>query len=285
MVIKHFFHAPTWTLTYVVYDPESRDAVVIDPVLDYDPRGVAVSTESADDLASFLEEEGLNVHYVLETHAHADHLSGSQALRERFGARVAIGSGITTVQQTFAEVFDFGGDFAVDGSQFDRLLDDGDVLDAGTLSVTCLSTPGHTPACTSFHIGDAVFTGDLLFMPDSGTGRCDFPGGSAEQQFASVGRIYALPAATLIFVGHDYLPGGRPLAFETTVGESREHNRMLPASMSRAAFVVRRVARDRTLQAPNLIFQSIQVNIRAGRLPEPAANGIRYLKLPMGVFS
>ena len=281
MQIQHFFDPATWTLTYLVHD--GRDAVVIDPVLDFDPARVSVSTTSLDRVSAVVAEHDLRLRWVLETHAHADHLSGSQVLKERFGAGVAVHEAITTVQQAFAGVFD--ADFPTDGSQFDRLLKDGEVLSVGTLEVRVLHTPGHTPACASFLVGDALFTGDALFMPDFGTGRCDFPAGSAEDLYESItGKLYALPPETRVFVGHDYQPGGRELAFETTIGASMEANRQLPAGRSREDFVRWRSDRDATLPPPKLLFQAVQVNADAGRLPEPAANGRRYLKLPMGLF-
>lgn len=284
MQIETFFDPATWTLTYVVYDESTKDAVVIDPVLDFDPLAISVSTASNDKVAAFVQEKGLNLHYILETHAHADHLSGSQDLKKRFGSKIAIGEHIQTVQQTFKGVFNLPADFATDGSQFDQLVTDGETFDAGSLSIHVLHTPGHTPACVTYHIGDAIFTGDALFMPDMGTGRCDFPAGSADDLFASITKLYALPDDTRVFVGHDYMPGGRELAWESTIAEEKEKNVQLPASRSREEFVKFRTARDATLNPPKLIFQSVQVNVRAGELPEAEENGLRYLKLPMGVF-
>ncbi|MCB9682327.1 MAG: MBL fold metallo-hydrolase [Alphaproteobacteria bacterium] len=284
MQIQHFFDEATWTLTYVVWDEATGDAVLIDPVLDFDPLAVSVSTASNDAVVAFVNDKGLKVHWILETHAHADHLSGSQDLKKRLGAGVAIGEHIQTVQQTFKGVFGMA-DLATDGSQFDKLLVDGETLTAGSLAVEVLHTPGHTPACVSYHIGDAVFTGDALFMPDFGTGRCDFPAGSAEDLYTSItSKLYTLPDATRVFVGHDYLPGGRALAFETTIGASKEANIQLPGNRSRAEFVTFRTTRDATLRPPKLIFQSVQVNVDAGHLPAPEANGRSYLKLPIGLF-
>lgn len=285
MNIETFYDPDTSTLTYVVYDPASRDAVVIDPVLDYDPLSSQASTSSLEAVEAFLREKGLRLHYVLETHAHADHLSGSQYLKQRFGAKVGIGARIREVQEVFRGVFDLG-DFPTDGSQFDRLLEDGETLVAGTLSFEVIATPGHTPACLSFRIEDAVFTGDALFVEDSGTGRCDFPSGSADALYTSVKeRIYSLPDATRLFVGHDYQPNGRALRFETTVGASKEANTQLRESTSREDFVTMRNRRDAGLAPPRLLYPSIQVNIDAGRLPEPQANGRRYLKLPLSLKS
>jgi len=272
MNIEAFFDPHTFTLTYVVSDPATRDALVIDPVLDYDPVGSLVSSESIDRVSEFLRREGLVLRAVLETHAHADHLSGSQVLRARFpGAFVAIGEHIREVQEVFKSVFDLGPEFTADGRQFDRLLVDGEVFAAGSLRVAVIGTPGHTPACVSYHIGDAVFTGDALFMPDYGTGRCDFPRGSAEALYRSVtDRLYTLPPETRVFVGHDYMPGGRALAYESTIAAEQAGNVQLPAGRSAADFVGFRQARDATLAAPKLLYPSLQVNIRAGHLPEPA---------------
>ena len=285
MTIKHFFDPQTFTLTYLVFDPATRDAVVMDPVLDYEPGGSQTSTPSIEAVASAVENEGLRLHYVLETHAHADHLSGSQYLRGRFGAQVAIGERITEVQDTFKALFDLPPDFPTDGSQFDRLLKDGDVLRAGSLAIQVIATPGHTPACVSYHIGDAVFTGDALFIEDYGVGRCDFPRGSASALYRSVhDRLYALPDATRVFVGHDYQPGGRPLRFETTIGRSKEENVQLRQSTPEEVFVRFRKERDATLAAPRLLFPSVQVNVNAGRLPRPHENGRRYLSIPINLF-
>lgn len=285
MIIKPFFDPQTFTLTYLVYDPSTRDAIVIDPVLDYDAGGSQTATASVEKLAQVLKSEDLHLHYVLETHAHADHLSGSQYLRRRFGAQVGIGARITEVQDTFKALFDLPQDFPTDGSQFDRLLQDGEMLRAGTLAIAVLATPGHTPACVSYHIADAVFTGDALFTEDYGVGRCDFPRGCARDLYRSVhGRLYALPDATRVFVGHDYQPGGRPLRFETTIGRSKEDNIQLRQATTEENFVRFRQARDATLSAPRLLFPSVQVNVNAGRLPRPHANGRRYLAIPLNLF-
>lgn len=282
MIIEHFFDPATFTLTYVVFDPKTRDAVVIDPVLDYDPLSSQTSTASLERLESFLVERQLTLHYVLETHAHADHLSGSRRLKRRLGAKIAIGSRIVDVQKVFAGVFDLGAHVPTDGSQFDRLLADGEEISAGSLTFRVLATPGHTPACVSYLIDDAVFTGDALFIEDYGTGRCDFPRGSADDLYTSVhDRLYALPDATRAFVGHDYQPNGRPVRWETTIGASKETNVQLRAGTSREDFVKRRSERDAGLAPPRLLYPSIQVNVDAGRLPRPHANGIRYLSIPL----
>jgi glyoxylase-like metal-dependent hydrolase (beta-lactamase superfamily II) len=278
------FHDPrTSTLTYVVSDPVTRDAIVIDPVLDYDPAAGKTWTESVDRVSEYIRRERLRLHLVLETHAHADHLSGSQLLRQRFDARVAIGERIREVQAVFQGVFDLPPSFAIDGSQFDRLLADGEQVRAGSLTIDVLATPGHTPACVSYRIADAVFTGDALFTEDYGTGRCDFPRGSAEDLFESVQRLYRLPDATRVFPGHDYQPGGRAVRWETTIGASKAQNPQLSAATMKGEFVAMRRARDATLAAPRLLYPSVQVNVDAGRLPAPHANGRRYLVVPLQV--
>ncbi len=287
MQIKPFYDSRTFTMSYVVYDPASRDAVIIDPVLDYDPAASKVWTESVDQLVGFVKGENLNVHFILETHAHADHLSGSQLLKRTFPqAQVAIGERITVVQETFKKVFDLPADFPTDGRQFDRLFKDGEVIEAGSLKIEVIFTPGHTPACACYRVGDAVFTGDAIFMPDMGTGRCDFPAGSATDLYNSITRkLYSLPDATRLFVGHDYQPGGREVAWETTVGAQKRDNIQLKASTSEVDFVQFRSARDKQLAAPKLLFQSVQVNIDAGKMPQPNAECKRYLKIPINVFN
>lgn len=282
--VEAFYDPPTSTVTYLVYDEDSKDAVIIDPVLDYDPLASQTGVDGARKLAARVQELGLRVHYVLETHAHADHLSASQWLKDALGAPVAIGERITTVQQTFKTLFDLPESFATDGSQFDRLLADGETFEAGSLRVGVIATPGHTPACVTYHVGDAIFTGDALFMDDYGTGRCDFPRGSSSQLYDSVRRLYALPDDTRVFVGHDYQPGGRDVRWETTIGKSKANNPQLHGDTTREEFVAFRDARDATLAPPRLIFQSVQVNIDAGRLPDPHANGTRYLRLPLNLF-
>jgi glyoxylase-like metal-dependent hydrolase (beta-lactamase superfamily II) len=278
--IEAFYDEHTSTLTYVVHDPATRDAVVIDPVLDYDPASGKTSTESVDRVAAYLAARELRLHLVLETHAHADHLTGSQLLRRRFDAKVVIGERIREVQETFKRVFDLP-ELATDGSQFDRLVADGDVVRAGSLAIEVIATPGHTPACVTYKIEDAVFTGDALFMDDYGTGRCDFPRGSAEAMFDSIQRLYLLPDATRVFPGHDYQPNGREVRWRTTIGASKAHNPQLSAATPRAEFVAARRARDKTLAAPRLLYPSVQVNIDAGRMPAPHANGTRYLVVPI----
>ncbi|MBK8019671.1 MAG: MBL fold metallo-hydrolase [Betaproteobacteria bacterium] len=280
--VKAFFDAGTWTLTYVAWDPDTRDAVVIDAVLDYDPAPSRVSTRSLDEVEHFIRDRRLQLHWILDTHAHADHLTGSQEMKTRFpDAKVAIGERIREVQAAFKPVFNLAPDFPTDGSQFDRLLQDGEMIEAGALRIRIIATPGHTPACVSFLVGDAVFTGDTLFMPDYGVGRCDFPSGSAETLFDSItGRLYTLPDETRVFVGHDYQPGGREVLWQSTIGEEKLHNVQLPAKSTKEAFVQFRQARDKRLNAPRLLYPSLQFNINAGRLPAPEGNGMRYLKIP-----
>lgn len=280
MNVVPFYDPRTFTLTYVVY--EGNDAVVIDPVLDYDPLSSTTSTESLQKVTAFLEEKKLKLHLVFETHAHADHLSGSQYLKKRYGANVVIGHRITEVQSTFKGVFNLDPDFPVDGRQFDKLVKDGETLRAGALEIGVIETPGHTPACVTYKIDDAVFTGDALFTEDYGTGRCDFPMGSADDLYASVHeKLYGLPDATRVFVGHDYQPDGREVRWETTIGLSKSANVQLKKETPKVDFVRFRNERDARLAAPKLLYPSVQINIDAGRLPKPAANGTRYLHIPL----
>jgi glyoxylase-like metal-dependent hydrolase (beta-lactamase superfamily II) len=284
MRVEPFFDPSTSTLTYLVSDPATRDAVVIDPVLDYDAAAGTTGTGSVDRVSGYIRREDLRLHHVLETHAHADHLSGSQILRRRFGARVAIGERIREVQATFRDLLDLPESFPTDGSQFDQLLTDGDIIRAGSLDIAVIATPGHTPACVTYRIQDAVFTGDALFTEDHGTGRCDFPHGSAEALYDSVQRLYALPDETRVFVGHDYQPGGREVRWLTTIGASKAKNPQLDARTPRDRFVAARRARDAALPVPRLLFPSVQVNIDAGRLPPPHPNGRRYLVIPLDLL-
>jgi glyoxylase-like metal-dependent hydrolase (beta-lactamase superfamily II) len=280
--IEPFYDSETCTLAYLVRDRATRDAVVIDPVLDFDPGSGKLALDSVSKIVRRIRELGLALHYVLETHAHADHLSASQHLRNQLGARVAIGERIREVQATFKPILNLPEDFATDGSQFDRLLHDGEIVRAGALAFEVIATPGHTPACVSYRIDDAIFTGDALFVEDYGTGRCDFPHGDAETLYRSVHeRLYALPGETRVFVGHDYRPDGRELRWSSTIAIERERNIQLDAKTSLAEFVAFRRARDRTLAAPRLLFPSVQVNIDAGRLPPVEASGRRYLRIPL----
>lgn len=281
--IKEFFDKNTWTLTYVVWDANTKDALVIDPVMDYDPASSKTSESSAEQVIEFIQSQGLHLHYILETHAHADHLSGSQIIKRKFPkAQIAIGEKITNVQEIFKGVFGLPADFKTDGSQFDRLLKDGEEFTAGSIKVKTIFTPGHTPACASYYIDGNVFVGDALFMPDYGTGRCDFPGGSAKELYHSVhGRLYELPEDTKVFTGHDYLPNGRALKFVATIAEEKTENIQLKEQTSLEEFVHFRTERDRTLAAPKLLLPSVQVNIDAGHLPEADENGKRYLRIPI----
>jgi glyoxylase-like metal-dependent hydrolase (beta-lactamase superfamily II) len=287
MQIKPFYDARTFTVSYVVHDPATKDAVIIDPVLDYDPASSKVWAESVEQIIEYARSEHLNIHYILETHAHADHLSGSQLLKRAFPqAKIAIGEGITIVQQTFKTVFDLTEAFPTDGSQFDRLFKDGETAHAGSLKLEVIFTPGHTPACATYKIDDAIFTGDAIFMPDGGTGRCDFPAGSAKNLYHSVTqKLYSLPDSTRVFVGHDYQPGGREVAWETTIGDEKRNNIQLKSTTSEEEFIQFRSARDKTLAAPKLLFQSVQVNIDAGKMPAPNEDKKRYLKIPINVFN
>lgn len=282
-IIKEFFDPQTWTLTYIVYDANSRDALIIDPVWNYDPAASTVSDQSLQDLLQFVKEKELNVHLILETHAHADHLSSSQLLKKHFPqAKLAIGAKIKVVQEVFKKIYNLDENFPVDGSQFDTLLSDGDELQAGSLTVKAMETPGHTPACLSYIISENVFTGDALFMPDYGTGRCDFPAGSAEDLYHSVHeKLYTLPDHYKVYVGHDYQPGGRSLQFQSTIGEQKEKNIQLRQSTTKEEFVAFRKSRDADLAAPRLLLPSVQVNINAGHLPKPESNGVSYLKIPI----
>jgi len=284
MQLKAFYHEDTFTLTYVVWDAETKAAAIVDPVLDYDPAASQTRTTALEEVAAFIDAEGLKPAWILETHAHADHLSGSQYLRRRYDAKVVIGAKITAVQETFKPVFGFGDDFATDGSQFDRLISEGDELPLGNLKVEVIETPGHTPACVTFKIDDAIFTGDALFIEDYGTGRCDFPKGSANDLFDSVRKLYELPDSTRVFVGHDYQPDGRELRYETTIAASKERNKQLSAKTSREEFVAFRQERDSALAAPRLLLQSVQVNVDAGHLPSANGSGRRYLNMPINLF-
>lgn len=281
-LVKAFFDSTTWTLTYVVHDPATRDAVVIDPVWDYDPAASKMSTGSVERVLEYVRAENLTVRAILETHAHADHVSGSQVLKRALPqAVVAIGANIQAVQKVFKDVFHLDPAFPTDGRQFDVLLEEGRPFFAGSLRVDVLFTPGHTPACASYLIDDAVFTGDALFMPDYGTGRCDFPAGSAEDLYDSVQKLYRLPDETKVYTGHDYQPGGRDLRYVSTIGEERRANIQLREGTTKEEFVAFRNARDKTLAAPRLLLPSVQVNIDAGHLPAPEDNGTRYLKIPI----
>jgi glyoxylase-like metal-dependent hydrolase (beta-lactamase superfamily II) len=285
MKIQRFFDPVTSTLTYLPFDELERVGVVIDSVLDFDPVSGRTSTTSADAVARFLEAEGIRVPFVLDTHAHADHLSAMQYFKERFGAQTVIGADIVKVQRVFRDLFNLGDTLPPDGRQFDVLLADGDVLDVGSFKVEALHTPGHTPACMSYRIDDALFVGDALFQPDYGTARCDFPSGSADDLYTSIRGLYQkLPGETRVYTCHDYQPGGRELEFESTIAEQRRLNVQLNESTTRKEFVAFREQRDATLAMPELILPSIQINVRAGEFPPSEGNGVSYLKLPLNVF-
>ena len=285
VVIKSFFDEPTNTVSYVVHDPESRCAAIIDSVLDYDPASGRTSFSSADAVIAYVGEKELTIDWLLETHAHADHLSAAPYLKNKFGGKIAIGREIIHVQNVFGKIFNEGTEFARDGSEFDHLFEDGDQFEIGAIRATVLHLPGHTPADLAYAIGDAVFTGDTLFMPDYGTARADFPGGDSRMLFRSIRRLMELPDQTRLFHCHDYKAVGRDnFAWETTVGAQRVGNVHVHEGVSEDDFVVMRDARDVTLSMPTLILPSIQVNMRGGHLPEPESNGTRYLKIPLNAL-
>ncbi|MDE2167144.1 MAG: MBL fold metallo-hydrolase [Alphaproteobacteria bacterium] len=282
--VQAFFDPATYTVSYLVSDPASRDAAIVDPVLDFDPKSGRTATHSADAILAAAAAGGLRIRWILETHAHADHLSAAQHLKARSGAPVVIGAAITQVQIMFKGVFN-DPDMPADGRQFDRLVNDGDKLPLGTLEFEVLHTPGHTPACVTYRIGNAAFIGDTLFMPDYGTARADFPGGDARTLYRSIRRILALPPETRLFMCHDYkAPGRDRVAWETTVAEERARNVHIHDGVGEDEFVRLRQARDKTLEMPTLILPSIQVNMRAGNWPPPEANGTVYLKLPVNAL-
>ena len=281
LMVRSFFHAPTFTITHLIWDSATKRAAIIDPVLDYDPKSGRTGTRSAEEVLSALKAEALHLDWILETHAHADHLSAAPFLKAATGAPIIIGEHIRDVQKVFQNVFNLK-DLKTDGSDFDRLLKDGEELPLGNLTIKALHTPGHTPACLSYLVDDAIFVGDTLFMPDYGTARADFPGGDAASLYRSIRRILALPPQTRVFLCHDYLPKERTTyQWETTIAEQRAKNVHVHDGISEADFVAMRTARDKSLEMPVLILPSIQVNIAAGALPEPEDNGVRYLKIPL----
>jgi glyoxylase-like metal-dependent hydrolase (beta-lactamase superfamily II) len=280
--IAGFFDPDTFTVSYVVHDPATREAAIVDSVLDFNPNSGRTATISADRLIDYVSSHNLKVTWLLETHAHADHFSAAPYLQEKLGGKIAIGEHIVTVQQVFGKLFNAGTEFARDGSQFDHLFKDGDTFAIGTLPVTVMHVPGHTPACIAYVVGDAVFVGDTMFMPDYGTARADFPGGDARTLFRSLRRILALPGETRLFMCHDYLPAGRSeYVWETTVAAERAGNIHAHDGITEDEFVAMREARDATLDMPRLILPAVQVNMRAGHLPPPEDNGISYLKIPV----
>jgi len=279
--VRGLYHAPTSSFSYVAWDPESRHAAIIDPVLDYDGASARTGTATAEALLAVIEREALELRWILETHAHADHLSAAGFLHERSGAPVGIGAGICSVQSTFSEIYGLGPGFPTDGRQFDRLFTDGERFALGGIEVEVLGTPGHTQDCVTYLAGDAAFVGDTLFSPDYGSARCDFPGGDAAELFRSVRRLYSLPAETRLFLCHDYPPEGREARCEWSVAEQRQGNVHIDADTREEDFVAMRRNRDAKLSMPALMIPAVQVNIRAGRLPEPEDNGIRYLRVPL----
>lgn len=282
LAVKGFFDEPTFTASHVAWDPATRRGAVIDSVLDYDPASGRTSTASADRIVAFVQAEALTIDWLLETHAHADHISAAPYLKEKLGGRIAIGAAITTVQKVFGDLFNLGDDFARDGSQFDHLFRDGDAFSIGDIPAIALHVPGHTPADLAYVIGDCAFIGDTLFMPDYGTARADFPGGDARQLFQSIRRLLSLPDETRVFLCHDYKsPGRDQYVWETTIGAQKKHNIHVHDGVAEDDFVAMRTKRDATLDLPNLILPSVQVNVRGGKLPPPESNGKRYLKIPL----
>lgn len=288
MQIEGFFDSATSTVSYLVLDRRSLQCALIDSVLDFDPKSGRTRTDSADRLIARVRELGAQVQWILETHVHADHLSAAPYLKERLGGRLGIGEHITTVQHVFGKLFNAGTQFARDGSQFDHLFSDGEEFSIGTRKAKAMHTPGHTPACMTYVVADggetAAFVGDTLFMPDYGTARCDFPGGDARTLFRSINKVLSLPAATRLYMCHDYQPGGREVQFVSTVAEEREKNIHVRSGISEEEFVAMRTSRDAKLDMPVLILPSVQVNMWAGHLPEPEENGRRYLKIPLNAI-
>ncbi len=283
-LVHGIFDPATWTVTYVVYERAGSACAIIDPVLDYDPKSGRTSHTSADKVIDFVKSQHLSVSWILETHAHADHLSAAPYLKAQLGGKTGIGDHITTVQGVFKGIFNMEPSFHADGSQFDHLFAEGEAIPLGALNTRTWYLPGHTPACVAYQFGDAVFVGDTMFMPDVGTARCDFPGGDAKTLFASVRKILSLPEQTRLFMCHDYPPAGRPVAFETTVAAQRAGNIHVHDGIDEAQFVAMRTTRDATLEMPVLILPAVQINIRAGELPPKESNGIAYAKIPLNAL-
>ncbi len=279
--VRSFFDEATFTATHVVSDPKSGRAAIVDSVKDFDPKSGRTATTSAEEIIAYVKEQGLTVDWILETHVHADHLTAAPFLKRKLGGKIGIGSEIRGVQTVFKSVFNAEEQFTTDGRQFDHLFEDGEVFYIGDLQARVMHTPGHTPACATYVIGDAAFVGDTLFMPDFGTARCDFPGGDARVLFRSIGKILNLPPQTRLFLCHDYAPGGREYRWETTVADERAENIHVREGVSETDFVEMRTARDKQLSMPQLILPSVQVNMRAGELPPADDNGVHYLKLPV----
>lgn len=282
--VQAFFDHATNTVSYIVHDPATKKAAIIDPVLDFTPRNGRIATTSADALLATAKAQGLEIVYLLETHAHADHLSAAPWLREQLGGKIAIGGNIRTVQGVFKRIFNLEQSFDTNGSQFDHLFSDGERFAIGALEGEVMSVPGHTPACVAYRIGGAVFVGDTLFMPDVGTARCDFPGGDAPTLYRSVRKLLSLPPQTRLFMCHDYPPNGRSVAFECTVADQRARNIHVNDSISEQQFVEMRTRRDATLDMPVLILPAVQINIRAGHMPPPEPNGVSYVKIPLNAL-
>jgi glyoxylase-like metal-dependent hydrolase (beta-lactamase superfamily II) len=283
--VTAFFDEPTFTVSYVVADPDTKACAVVDSVLDYDPASGRTNTGSADEIVAFIRDRGLTLEWILETHVHADHMSAAPYLQKTLGGKIAIGAEIRTVQTVFGKIFNEGTEFQRDGSQFDKLLVDGDTLRIGNMEARAMHTPGHTPACMTYVVGDAAFVGDTMFMPDYGTARADFPGGDARTLFRSIKKVLSLPPETRLFMCHDYkAPGRDEYRWETSVAEERAHNIHVHDGISEDEFVAMREARDATLDMPRLILPSIQINMRAGQLPEPEDNGLRYIKIPLNAL-
>lgn len=279
--VRAFFDPTTWTLSYVVKDPNSASCAIIDSVLDYDASSGRTKTDSASQIIHMIESERLSVEWIVETHVHADHLSAAPYLHNKLGGKIGIGTHITDVQNIFGNLFNTGPEFRRDGSQFDRLFEEGDTFSIGGLSVTAMHTPGHTPACMTYHVGNALFVGDTLFMPDFGTARCDFPGGDARILYQSIQRLLAFPPETRMFLCHDHMPNGREMMYQTTVAEQKASNLHVHDGISEDEFVEMRIAKDKTLNMPALILPSVQINMRAGEFPPAEDNGVRYLKIPL----
>jgi glyoxylase-like metal-dependent hydrolase (beta-lactamase superfamily II) len=281
--VKAFFDPQTWTYTYVVYESEGSPCIVIDSVLNYDPKSGRTKTESADEVISFIKDNRLKLEWILETHAHADHLTAAPYIQEKLGGKIAIGDHITTVQTVFKGIFNLD-DVALDGSQFDALIKEGEAIKFGNLSFKALYVPGHTPACMAYEIGDCIFVGDTLFMPDVGTARCDFPGGSASNLYRSIQSILKYPPSTKLYMCHDYPPNGRTPEYQSTVADQKEANIHVHDGITEEQFVAMRNKRDAGLEMPVLILPSIQVNIRAGHMPKAEGNGTAYLKIPLNAL-
>jgi glyoxylase-like metal-dependent hydrolase (beta-lactamase superfamily II) len=282
--IKSFFDKATWTFTYVVSDPEARVCIVIDPVLNYDPKSGRTLTQSADQVIEYITSNQLQLEWILETHAHADHLTAAKYLQNALGGKIAIGEKVQKIQEVFKGIFNLGDEFKADGSQFDHLIKDGENISFGNLNIESIAVPGHTPACLAYKVDDAIFVGDTLFPPDVGTARCDFPGGDASTLYKSIKKILSYPESTNLYMCHDYPPTDRQVIGRTTVGEQQGNNIHIRDGVTEDAFIQMRKARDATLEVPVLLLPSIQVNIRAGTMPPKEGNGTSYIKIPINLL-